>query len=75
MRDRLQDEFIDLGEKELKNIARPVRAYAIKTGPGRPAVATQASAPEKTGPPRLSIVVSLSPTSAATQSKSTSSMA
>src|SRR5438876_10471406 len=34
VRDRLQDEFIDLGEKELKNIARPVRAYAIKTGSG-----------------------------------------
>jgi adenylate cyclase len=57
VRDRLQDEFIDLGEKELKNIARPVRAYAIKTGSGGPASALHASAPDKTGPPRLSIVV------------------
>ena len=32
VRDRLKEGFIDLGEKELKNIARPVRAYAIKTG-------------------------------------------
>ena len=32
VRDRLQDEFIDLGEKDLKNIARPVRVYAVKTG-------------------------------------------
>ena len=30
VRDRLQHEFIDLGEKGLKNIARPVRAYTIK---------------------------------------------
>jgi adenylate cyclase len=27
VRDRLKEGFIDLGEKELKNIARPVRAY------------------------------------------------
>jgi adenylate cyclase len=32
VRDRLQDEFIDLGEKDLKNIARPVRVYAVKSG-------------------------------------------
>ena len=29
MRDRLKEGFVDLGEKELKNIARPVRAYAV----------------------------------------------
>jgi adenylate cyclase len=29
VRDRLKEGFIDLGEKELKNIARPVRAYAV----------------------------------------------
>ena len=57
VRDRLQEEFIDLGEKDLKNIARPVRAYAIKTGLGRPAVVTQVPAPEKAAPPRVSIVV------------------
>ena len=56
VRDRLKEAFIDLGEKELKNIARPVRAYAVKTGAG-PASAPQASAPERPAPPRLSIVV------------------
>jgi class 3 adenylate cyclase len=29
VRDRLQEGFIDLGEKELENIARPVRAYTV----------------------------------------------
>src|SRR5208282_5926463 len=29
VRDKLKWEFIDLGEKQLKNIARPVRAYAL----------------------------------------------
>ena len=37
VRDRLKEGFVDLGEKELKNIARPVRAYAIKTGSAGPA--------------------------------------
>src|ERR1700719_3397831 len=32
VRDRLKEGFTDLGEKELKNIARPVRVYAVKTG-------------------------------------------
>ena len=31
VRDRLKEGFADLGEKELKNIARPVRVFAIKT--------------------------------------------
>jgi TolB-like protein/class 3 adenylate cyclase len=55
VRDRIKEAFVDLGEKELKNIARAVRVYAIKTGtaPSAP----HASAPEKAGPPRLSIVV------------------
>src|SRR4029077_13778274 len=55
VRDRLKEDFTDLGEKELKNIARAVRVYAIKTGtaPSAP----RASAPEKAGPLRLSLVV------------------
>jgi TolB-like protein len=55
VRDRLKEDFTNLGEKSLKNIARAVRVYAIKTGtaPSAP----QASALEKAGPPRLSIVV------------------
>ena len=55
VRDRLKEGFTDLGERELKNIARPVRVYAVKTG--APAPAPQASPSEKSGPPRLSIVV------------------
>ena len=75
VRDRMKEGFVDLGEKELKNIARPVRAYAIKTGSAGPASAPQASAPDKAGPPRLSIVVLPFANSAAIPSRSTSSMA
>ena len=49
-------EFIDLGEQSLKNIARPVRAYAVVPkglGSVKPAEAT----PQRTSAPRLSIVV------------------
>jgi TolB-like protein len=48
VRDRLTEQFVDLGEKELKNIARPLRAYAVKP---------QASPPAKSAAPPLSIVV------------------
>jgi hypothetical protein len=54
VRDRLKEEFVDVGEKTLKNIARPVRAYAIKTGSTGSQVPPQVSA---STPPRLSIVV------------------
>jgi adenylate cyclase len=57
VRDRLKEGFADLGEKELKNIARPVRAYAVKTGSAGPTPQSHAFAPERSGPPRLSIVV------------------
>ena len=32
VRGRVEAHFVDLGEKDLKNIARPVRVYAIKSG-------------------------------------------
>jgi class 3 adenylate cyclase len=32
VRDRLKEEFVDIGEQDFKNIARPIRVYAIKTG-------------------------------------------
>ncbi len=57
VRDRIKEGFIDLGEKDLKNIARPVRAFALKTSSQ---VASTSAAPQqvdKAGPPRLSIVV------------------
>jgi adenylate cyclase len=43
VRGRIEVNFVELGEKELKNIARPVRAYALQIGAlpaPRPAVAT-----------------------------------
>ena len=30
VRDKLKEEFVDLGDHSLKNIARPVRVHAIK---------------------------------------------
>ena len=54
VRDRLKETFVDLGEKPLKNIARPVRVYALKLDDAAPATV---AALEKTSPPRLSIVV------------------
>jgi TolB-like protein/class 3 adenylate cyclase/Tfp pilus assembly protein PilF len=56
VRGRVEAEFIDLGEKTLKNIARPVRVYAVRTGSGPLGRALDAPSSEA-GPPRLSIVV------------------
>jgi TolB-like protein/class 3 adenylate cyclase/Flp pilus assembly protein TadD len=60
VRDKIAAEFIDLGDKELKNIARPVRAYAVQmSGSARTPKAPSALLPTGAGssPPRLSIVV------------------
>jgi TolB-like protein/class 3 adenylate cyclase len=60
VRDKITADFVDLGEHSLKNIARPVRAYAIPafSQSGR-TMASRGGArePVKEGPPRLSIVV------------------
>ena len=53
---RIEVRLTDLGDQSLKNIARPVRAYAVEPGSvdandPLPAAAT------KSGPPRLSLVV------------------
>ena len=49
-------EFADMGEQSLKNIARPVRAYAVVSK--RPDPGTQSGAtPSPVSAPRLSIVV------------------
>jgi adenylate cyclase len=56
VRDKLDVAFEDMGEQNLKNIARPVRIYAVKSGATAPSV-PRPSAPEKSNPPRLSIVV------------------
>lgn len=60
VRDKLREGFIDLGDKELKNIARPVRVFGIALDGG---AATQdfstllAKPVAVSTPPRLSIVV------------------
>ena len=51
VRDRLKEGFADLGEKELKNIARPVRVFAIKTGSSGVTQELIASTPELGGDP------------------------
>ncbi len=58
VRGKVSIEFADLGEQNLKNIARPVRAYAAfldgGLGPGTRSGSTTSSPPSA---PRLSIVV------------------
>ena len=58
---KIDAEFVDLGEKDLKNIARQVRAFALATGSSSaaltPAKSATAPAPEKSTSSRLSIVV------------------
>ena len=56
VRGRIDAEFIDLGEKALKNIARPVRVYAVRVDAG-PSGSPLRTAPSEAGPPRLSIIV------------------
>jgi TolB-like protein/class 3 adenylate cyclase len=55
VRGKVPIEVTDLGEQDLKNIARPVRAYAVAgTQPGSP---RSAGAGIQNSPPALSIVV------------------
>jgi adenylate cyclase len=42
VREKLKNDFVDLGEKALKNIARPIRVYALK--PSSESVSPAASA-------------------------------
>src|SRR5271165_3988538 len=53
---RLDLKVSDLGATQLKNIAEPIRVYSLEVG--QPVQAKpSAPAPEKPGPPRLSLVV------------------
>jgi TolB-like protein/class 3 adenylate cyclase len=56
-RDRVKEDFADLGEMRLKNIARPVRVYEIKTDFESAGEASFSDRVRKPGPPHLSIVV------------------
>jgi TolB-like protein/class 3 adenylate cyclase len=53
VRDRLPFVFDDLGEQQVKNIARPVRVYRVRTGAGADFSTSRLSPPT----PRLSIAV------------------
>jgi adenylate cyclase len=54
LRDKITEEFVDLGDKELKNIARPVRVYRVEFSERSGA---QATAPALALPDRPSIAV------------------
>jgi len=50
-------EFVDLGEQNLKNIHRPVRAYAVVRARPSPATQVESARPGPLSLPRLSIAV------------------
>jgi TolB-like protein/class 3 adenylate cyclase len=54
---RLDLAVSDLGPTQLKNIAEPIRVYSLEVGKPAQAKPAPAPAPEKSAPPRLSIVV------------------
>jgi adenylate cyclase len=56
VRDKLKESFTDLGERELKNIARPVRVYRIDLAPAASAAA-EAPKPTLALPDKPSIAV------------------
>jgi TolB-like protein/class 3 adenylate cyclase len=56
VRDRMKEEFVDLGERRLKNIARPVRVYEIRID-SEPPLSVSARTDAAKPAPRLSIVV------------------
>ena len=57
VREKLKHEFVDLGEKALKNIARPIGVFALMPGSVGTSHSPAVSAPNKRRPPHLSIVV------------------
>ena len=57
VRGKVAVEFTDLGEQNLKNIARPVRAYAVVRDGLGPATQAGSTTPSPPSAPRLSIVV------------------
>ena len=54
---RLDLAVTDLGPTQLKNIAEPIRVYSLEVGNPPQAKPAPALAPEKSAPPRLSMVV------------------
>jgi TolB-like protein/class 3 adenylate cyclase len=57
LKGRLDLEVSDLGPKQLKNIVEPIRVYSLDVGQPTRTKSALASPAEKSGPPRLSMVV------------------
>jgi TolB-like protein/class 3 adenylate cyclase len=57
VKSRLDLAVADLGPTQLKNIAEPIRVYSLRVGKPAQAKSAPAVAPEKSAPPRLSMVV------------------
>jgi hypothetical protein len=57
VRGKVGVEFADLGEQNLKNIALPVRTYAVVWDGPSPARPPERARPDPLSPPRLSIIV------------------
>jgi class 3 adenylate cyclase len=74
VRGKVGVEFADLGEQNLKNIARPIRAYAVVRNGRSPATQADSTRPGPLSPPRLSIVVLPFANLSGDPSKTTSSM-
>ena len=75
VRDRMKETLVDLGEKALRNIARPVRAYALKP-PGQIArTLGKSPRPTNIGGRACRLSCCRSPTSAATPNRTISSTA
>jgi TolB-like protein len=55
VRGKIDAEFVDLGERALKNMARPVRVYGLKIDTD--IAAQEAAVSERQGPSRFSMVV------------------
>jgi TolB-like protein/class 3 adenylate cyclase len=57
VRGKVGIQFVDLGDQNLKNIDRPVRAYAALPNGPSPAIQAERARSSSCSPPRLSIVV------------------
>ena len=57
VRGKVDVHFVDLGEKDLKNVARPVRVYGLNTVSEVSPTALSAVETGRKAPPRLSMVV------------------
>jgi len=55
VRDKLEFSFEDIGEQQLKNIARPVRAYRVVTE-ARPAMSQASAAPPLPDKPSIAVL-------------------